>query len=281
LVLAKGSFLLVTPVFAVMLLGLVFLGSPPGAARVRIVAASGLVAAGYLTANAPLAVERLMLDQGLVPSNRGGLVLAVRAGYQDLEPADWRAVYAQGGPVAVERWGIDPEGLRTKGRAGSRTFWKSGSDFFASDRQAYAAGRVDLAHSFYARGVATCSSLESGHSEQLESCATWAVKQFRDRPAEYLLLTAAAYWTEFWFVVDGSWFDVFVNLVLMAALHFVALQALLRREAVWFALSALPIGLLAFHALVTAPVNEPRHTLMTIGVATVAASLVISRERRA
>ena len=70
-----------------------------------------------------------------------------------------------------------------------------------------------------------------------------------------------------WFVVDASLLDVLLNLLIMGALHVVVVRSLLRRDAVLFAMTALPVGLLAFHALTTAPVNEPRHTLMTVGLA--------------
>lgn len=265
LTLAKGSFLLVAPVFVVLLC--VLLAVDPrrdvGGRRATAVGVLGMV--GFLVAHAPFAAERVLLGHGISPSDRGGLVLAIRAAYRDLEPADWRAILAESGPVGVERWGVDPDELRTRSGPGSRTFWKSGSDFFATDREAYAAGRPDLAHSFYATGVATCAALE--RTPGSESCTDWSIDRFRERPVEYIGLTAASYWTDVWFVVDASPLDVLLNLIIMGALHVVVVRSLLRRDAVLFAMTALPVGLLAFHALTTAPVNEPRHTLMTIGLA--------------
>ena len=266
LTLAKGSFLLVAPVFVVLLCVLLALDPRRGVDRRRALVVGSLVSVGFLIAHAPFAAERVMLGHGLSPSDRGGVVLAIRAGYQDLESADWRAIVATGGPVSVERWGIDPEDLRSRSGPGSRTFWKSGSDFFTSDREAYAAGRPDLAHSFYARGVASCVAIES--AETSESCTGWALDQFRERPTTFARLTAMTYWTDAWFVIDSSPLDLLLNLIIIGALHVVIVASLVRHDAALFALSALPIGLLAFHALATAPVNEPRHMLMMVGLTT-------------
>lgn len=278
LTLAKGSFLLVAPVFILLLAVLLAVDPAHRLGARRATSAAAVVTAGFLLVHAPFALERAALGEGLSPSDRGGLVLAIRAGYQDLGPSDWKALYAAGGPVSVDRWGVDPQELLTRTGEGSRTFWKSGSEFFASDRAAYVVGRPDLTHSYYARGVATCIAIESGASDAGSSCTSWALRQFRERPVEYLQTTAVRYWTGFWFVENAGLFDVVVNLVLMGALHVVMVSSLLERDARLFAMSALPVGLLAFHALATHPVNEVRHTLMTVGLTVVA---VLTERRQA
>lgn len=277
--LTKGSFLLVVPIFVALLLMLLVLDRSAAISRAHSIAIGAVVAVAFLSAHAPFAVERASAGHGISPSNRGGLVLAIRAGYDNLEPADWRAIYAAGGPISIESWGVDPANLRLQSGPGSRTFWKSGSEFFATDREAYAAGRPDLTHSYYARGVASCVALSSNPDPDAPTCADWALSQFRENPTEFVLVTIARFWAGFWFVEDASILDVLINFLFMAAVHIIAVHSLLRGRATDFALSALPVGLLAFEALTTGPMNEPRRTLWMVALIVVAVLVPALRKR--
>lgn len=266
--LAKGSYLFVSIVFMVLFAG--FRASEASGFRwQRLLRGLGLLLSGFLLVHAPFAIERVQLDQGLFPSSRGGMVLAIRAAYADLDRSDWIALLAEGGPLPVEAWGVDPDDLRRVDGPGSRTTWKR-SEFFEADRVAQNAGLPEDAHSFYSQGVGECARLGSD-----AACRAWGVEQFRADWLQYARITAVVYWSEFWVFIQRTVVDAAINLIALGGLHVALVMALWRRRADLFALSALPIGMMAFHALTIAPANETRFGRMNAPVVALATMVML------
>lgn len=266
--LAKGSYLFVSLVFMVLLAALMAGDAQMGKWRSWL-QRLGFLLIGFILVHAPFAVERLLLNQGFFPSSRGGVVLAIRAGYVDLDRDDWIALYAMGGPLPVEYWGVDRADLQRVDGPGSRTYYKR-SEFIDADRVAQHAGRPEDAHSYYSQGVGECFRLGEDRA-----CRRWALEQLSSDWRHYARITAVVYWSEFWVFMQQSVFDALVNLVAFGGLHVALMLGLVRRRDDLFALSALPIGMMAFHALTLGPVNLTRFGRMNAPVVAFVALVLI------
>lgn len=267
--LAKGSYLFVSLAFMVLLAALMAMNATDNRWK-HALRNSSFLMLGFLLAHAPFAVERAQLEQGLLPSNRGGMVLAIRAGYSDLDRSDWTALVAVGGPLPTEAWGVDSGDLKRIDGPGSRTTWKR-SDFIDADRVAQSAGRPEDAHSFYSQGVGQCARLGADRA-----CREWAIEQFRSDWSHYARITAVVYWSEFWVFMRRSVVDAAVNLLVFGGLHVALAVSLWQRRPDLFAVSALPLGMMAFHALTIAPVNLTRFGRMNAPVVALGTLILVS-----
>lgn len=269
--LAKGQFLLVAPVY-ILLTSLLLLREP---VPPQVVLQFGsLFFAGFLIAHAPFALERASLGQGSWPSSRGPVVLAIRAGYVEMQEDDWRALLAVGGPLPVEVWGFEEDELLRRGGRGSRTSWRK-AEFTDADRIAAYSGLPDDAYSYRDQGLGECVRRSSS------DCQAWALNRFTSNFRQYLRLAATVYWQEFWVFEQKGRFDALLNFLTSGALHLAALLSIWRKSAMYFIVSALPLGMIKFLSLVGAPANWIRNgqmnSLLAISVLLVLISKLLDR----
>lgn len=225
-------------------------------------------------------------------SQRGGQILYGRGTMNSMSNDEVIGAFYLYGPLvyrkAVEGTALGPTGDDFQRGGRWQRLNRGPSDFAKSDLIAQSRGRPEDAISFHRRQGAIYNKLMAEYAEAGHPFPDFAVEDYmkkeglrmiRERPFRHLFMTSTYLWRGFWgfatvelpsltyqrqrAVIDA------VNLVSGLALAGLFLIAVVRLRVEWIAMTILPIGMIAFYALLTHNIPRylaPTHPLMLLAL---------------
>lgn len=258
----------------------------PASASIRPVAAMLLAFALVIT---PWIVRnKVQMDSTEVSAGRSGYVMFKRALMDQMNPDEFRLAFDLYGPDAYRQWVegsalglILPQDVLRGGRAQRLNPYRS--DFQEEDNRSIAMGRPDLSLTFYRKPAALYQQIrqmlaDAGvrHAELVADkiMQRQALRTMLSDPLRHAKVSLLIFWRGFWWAphrIPGPLpgtpdlpmaFNQWVNLAVGLSLWLVLAAGVVRRNAAWLAVAALPAAMMVFHATLTH--GLPRFTVPAI-----------------
>lgn len=270
LALTKAIYLYIGIGFALVLLGL-YLLRPPGGSRRSVITRIGVMLAAMWVVMLPWMLRNAVQLGVFGITQRGGVVLSVRANYNQMTAAEYLGALYWWSPAAIQDWlgsrfGITDADFQGGGRFQQINRYQS--DFAEADLNAELAGRTADAITYYRRARAERVRLQNQYREQgVENAIEVADQTLRDRaadriladPGAHLRVTGLVLWRGVWSMNDQYFF--WLNLLAALTLFGMAVLGLARQQVEMMAISLLPAATFAFYALASHFI--PRYATIT------------------
>jgi hypothetical protein len=232
--------------------------------------------------------NKVQMDSTEVSAGRSGYVMFKRSLMDQMNPVEYRLAFTLYGPDAYQQWvsggplALDlPGDVLRGGRMQRLNPYRS--DFQEEDNRSIAQGRPDRSLTFYRQPAALYQQIRMmladarvRHPELVadEIMQRQALRTMLSDPMRHFKVSALIFWRGFWWAphrIPGPLpgtpdlamgFNQWINLGAGLGLLVVLAMGLLRRNAAWLAISALPAAMMVLHANLTH--GLPRFTVPAI-----------------
>jgi len=245
--------------------------------RIRSFALVGAMVLSTAIVLSPWMIRNYIHFQSFEITQRGGVVMLVRAFKNDMTDVEWRGAFYVYGPSPIRNWlednmGYSRDDLEIDGPL--KRLNRSRSSFAAADLQAERMGRAEDAITFYRAARAERVRLREYYQElgvdnaahrADEALQQQALALISQNPIQHLKTTIAFMWRGMWSFRSQSVSSDAVttlNALGFCALWTLFLIGIFRFNPTMIAITILPVGALAFLGLTSHFI--PRYSAMTI-----------------
>lgn len=221
--------------------------------------------------------NKFQMDSTEVSAGRSGYVMFKRSLMDQMNPVEFRLAFTLYGPDAYQDWVKGgslalqlPADVLRGGRMQRLNPYRS--DFQEADNKSIALGRPDLSLTFYRKPAALYQQMRQiladaqvRHAELVADriMQRQALRTMLSDPVRHLKVSLLVFWRGFWWApqrIPGPLpgtpalemgVNQWVNLGAGVSLLLVLVFGLLRRNAAWLAVAALPAAMMLFHATLT------------------------------